>query len=394
LKTLTCDEIGSYPIQLWVTDAAGTKAFGETFVIVQLPFGDCTGTGPCLPAPVTLNGMTVRTRPDGKACIIAREFDVASHAGSCGGTTSFRLSFSSNPNDTLACFDCTELQQQPVRVYVHDDLGNSNYIETFVVVQDLSNFCVSTANLVPPNDDVCNAYAIDHLLNSGCTEYFFNINADAGTNEVTPPLGACGVPNTWCDTAAVAEKTVWFKFNAPATHQIEITTTGMNTQLALWTAESCGVLKAGFATLLAANDDDPALPGGGSRLVAECLVAGKDYYLQMDGHSNKEGVFGLRYSAAGPACTSSAAAEKLAAAHFTVAPNPASGHANVFVERHADWIGGLAVVSDLAGRAVVAQTVEGASLRLDLGHLAPGIYFLYLKNGGLATPVQKLAILK
>ncbi len=394
LMTLTCDELGSFPIQIWVTDAAGTKAFGETFVIVQLAFGDCTGTGPCLPAPVAYNGMVLEIRPDGKVCVTAREFDMASHVGTCSGASSYAMAFSNDPNDTLLCLDCDYLGQQPVQIYIHDNLGNVNYIETFVIIEDLSNYCDTPVNLVPPNDDVCNAYAIDYLINSGCTEYFFNIGADAGTNEVTPPMGACGAPGTWCDSAPVAEKTVWFKFEAPASNQITITTTGMNTQLALWTAESCGVLKAGFATLIAANDDDQTLPGGGSLLEAECLGVGKTYFVQMDGHSNTEGVFGLNFTATGPACTDATSEKKLVASGFSIAPNPASAHVNVLIQHPTYWLGGQAIITDVSGKVILAQKIDVVNMRLNVGNIASGICFLHLQAGGLVTPMQKLAILR
>ncbi len=286
---LNCDYLGQMPIQLWVTDPAGYKTYSEAFVIVQLAYGDCTGTGPCLPSPVAFNGLVLPLRADGKLCISASDFDLGSYVSACSGATSLRFSFSSNPNDTVYCFDCNHIGQQAVEIFTHDNLGNMNYAVTYVIVEDNGDYCTTPANLAPPNDAVCNAYDINYLLNSGCCESFFNIGADAGTNEVTPPLGACGVPNTWCDGAAVAEKTVWFKFEAPAAETVTFTTSGMNTQLALWDAASCGVLIAGFATLVAANDDDPAQPNGGSKLEAQCLQAGKTYFLQMDGHTNSEG---------------------------------------------------------------------------------------------------------
>ncbi|MCF8282790.1 MAG: hypothetical protein K9J45_20525, partial [Bacteroidales bacterium] len=369
LKTYTCDDLGQSAVQLWVTDAGGNQSFGETFVIAQFAFGDCTGTGPCLPAPVAYNGIVVPLNPVGEASVHARGFDLASHVSTCSSATSFTMAFSDDPNDTLAFFTCDDVGQQLVQIFVHDNLGNVNYIETFVIVQDLSDYCDPSGNLVPPNDDVCNAYDINYLINSGCKEYFFNIGADAGTSEVTPPMGACGVPNTWCDAATVAEKTVWFKFEAPATHEIAITTTGMNTQLALWTAESCGVLKAGFAALIAANDDDLSLTGGGSRLVAECLEAGKTYYVQMDGHSNTEGVFGLNFTATGPPCDVSTSESKLIENGFAILPNPASALVNLGVQTPANWLGGQAVMTDVGGKVVLVQNIDGENIPLYIDHL-------------------------
>jgi hypothetical protein len=391
---LNCDYLGQMPIQLWVTDPAGYKTYSEAFVIVQLAYGDCTGTGPCLPSPVAFNGLVLPLRADGKLCISASDFDLGSYVSACSGATSLRFSFSSNPNDTVYCFDCNHIGQQAVEIFTHDNLGNMNYAVTYVVVEDNGDYCTTPANLAPPNDAVCNAYDINYLLNSGCCESFFNIGADAGTNEVTPPLGACGVPNTWCDGAAVAEKTVWFKFEAPAAETVTFTTSGMNTQLALWDAASCGVLIAGFATLVAANDDDPAQPNGGSKLEEQCLQAGKTYFLQMDGHTNSEGYFCLKFTATGPACTDAAGEELAITPVFAIQPNPASSFVNIIVENPADWRQSKAIVSDMSGKRVFAQKMEGKNQRLDVGGLSPGIYFIHLQNNGHKTPVQKLAIFR
>lgn len=392
LKTLACDELGLQPIQIWATDSANSQTSGDTYVIVQLAFGDCSGTGPCLPALILLNGMILDMKPDGRVCATAREFDVASHVSNCSSATSYTLSFSDNPNDTLACFDCDDLPQQSVSIYIHDNLGNINYIESFVLIQDVSNYCGSTASLVPTNDEVCNAHSIDYLLNAGCTEYFFNIGATAGLTEVTPPIGACGDQSTWCDSVAVAEKSVWFKFNVPTTQQIEITTTGMNTQLALWAAASCEDVNTGFATLIAANDDDPAVANGGSKLVAECLEVGKDYYLQMDGYSFSEGGFGMSFSATGLPCTSAAPEKKLSNADFSIAPNPSSGHVNILAKYQSNWLGGQVVVTDISGRVVLTKKIDNGGTRINVENIVPGIYFIHLRTGDLISPFQKLVI--
>jgi hypothetical protein len=67
---------------------------------------------------------------------------------------------------------------------------------------------------------------------------------------------------------------------------------------------------------------------------------------------------------------------------------------NIIVENPADWRQSKAIVSDMSGKRVFAQKMEGKNQRLDVGGLSPGIYFIHLQNNGHKTPVQKLAIFR
>lgn len=394
IMTLNCDFLGQFPVALWATDAAGNQSFGEPFTILPTPIGDCIGTGSCLPAPVAFNGVVLPLGLDGKAYLHARDFDAGSYVSPCSGAASYTVSFSSNPNDTLLYLTCNEIGQQPIQFYVRDNQGNINYSETYVIVEDLYDYCTTPPNLVPPNDDACNAYDINYLLNTECTEYFFNIGADAGTNEVTPPLAACGIPNTWCDAAAVAEKTVWFKFEAPSAEKITVVTEGMNTQLALWESASCGVLKAGFATLIAANDDDPSVPNGGSKLEAACLEAGKTYFLQMDGFGNSEGSFGLKFSSTGPACSDATAEKTPLSTYFSIYPNPASSFVDILANQEEIWRNGKILISDVSSKRLIQEELACKQQRIDICHLPSGIYFVQLQTRNGITKAQKLVILR
>lgn len=394
VMTLNCDNLGSFPVQVWVTDAAGNQSYGEVFGILQWSIGDCLGTGPCLPAAVIHNGAVLPLGSEGEACIHARDIDAGSYVSPCSGASSYTVSFSANPNDTVLCFTCNDLGQQTIEFYIYDNLGNYNNLATYLIIEDVINNCLAPSNLIPQNDDVCNAYDIGFLLDSGCTEYFFNIGADAGITEVTPPLAACGVPNTWCDAATVAESTVWFKFEAPASEKITIVTEGMNTQLALWGSASCDSLNIGSATLIAANDDDPSIPNGGSKLEAVCLEAGKTYFLQMDGFDNSEGRFGLKFSSTGPACTNAAADTPPASLGFSVHPNPASNFVEVTMNQGENWQNSMFFLTDVSGKCRIAEKLTRKSQRIDINHLAPGIYFIHLKTERGISGYQILTVFR
>ena len=144
--------------------------------------------------------------------------------------------------------------------------------------------------------------------------------------------------------------------------------------------------------IITANDDGLALPSGGSLLVAECLEVGQTYYLQMDGHSNTEGVFGLNITATGPACIDATIETKAEAVIFSIQPNPASSLVNVLAKQEEAWQKGKIVLSDVSGRVLLEEKMASKSQNLDVGHFPPGIYFIHLQTEMGRTTMQKLAI--
>lgn len=78
-------------------------------------------------------------RPDiEKACIIASSLNTSSVSTCC--TTPLKFSFSSNPLDTVRCFDCSHLgEDNVVELWVHDCNGNTDFVEIEVDVQDNNN---------------------------------------------------------------------------------------------------------------------------------------------------------------------------------------------------------------------------------------------------------------
>jgi hypothetical protein len=114
----------------------------------------------------------------------------------------------------------------------------------------------------------------------------------ASPNEVRPRSGACQAQGVWCQLAVT--KSIWFKFQAPASGRVYLYSPGFDTQLALWDADDCASLAdstLGGYTLLGANDDNPNYLDMGARQFSsfidtvECLVPGKFYYVQLDPYS-------------------------------------------------------------------------------------------------------------
>jgi hypothetical protein len=152
---------------------------------------------------------------------------------------------------------------------------------------DLSISCAPTSS----NDDVCDALS----LGVGSTG-FSNRCVSAEPGESTPPGGSgpssCNSQDGWCDFPSPAEpgvqNSIWYSLDVPATTSVGIETSGFDTQLALWAADTCGDLTSGGATLIAANDDSGA---GVASFVGPvyCLSPGENYWVQVDGWNGAEG---------------------------------------------------------------------------------------------------------
>lgn len=66
--------------------------------------------------------------------------------------------------------------------------------------------------------------------------------------------------------------------------------------------------------------------------------------------------------------------------HFTLGPNPAKGHVNVYLshEPSADFV---LTIRDLSGRSLHRQELRDSGQKIDLSGLAKGLYVVTLKNG-------------
>ena len=169
----------------------------------------------------------------------------------------------------------------------------------------------------PKNDEACYAISLDN--NTVFQGPFSNGGATSSTAEqaLAPPYVESG-ENGWTDEpvnefARQVEKSVWFKFVAPPSGSVEISTwnqTNFITQLALYEVGSCG----DFASyrLIAAEDNshirqvppDDEYPNGrgvrGSILNITDLEADSVYYLMIDGSMNDVGVFSIDIIASPP----------------------------------------------------------------------------------------------
>lgn len=148
-------------------------------------------------------------------------------------------------------------------------------------------------NLIQPeNDNIASAKP----LNRGKNGPFTNLCATVQQNEPHPTCVSCISNMCWCDEnksgLCTLNNSVWFTVEATKKMTAEITTEGIDGQIALYEADSSKNLLSGEYALLAANDNSTSR-NTDARIVAS-LSPEKNYWLQFDGSNNgAEGTFYL-----------------------------------------------------------------------------------------------------
>jgi hypothetical protein len=145
----------------------------------------------------------------------------------------------------------------------------------------------------PSNDNVCNPIG----LNAGMNGPFSNVNATAQSGEPVPGPGTggntCQAQDGWCSLDLNVDNSIWFTFVAPSSGSVTISTDGSDedTQVAVYSASSCGALLSGQGVLVGANDDNPNYQITlFSSLLNLCgLTPGNTYYVQVDGYLGAAG---------------------------------------------------------------------------------------------------------
>ena len=133
------------------------------------------------------------------------------------------------------------------------------------------------------SDKICSAES----LPLGTSGPFSNECATTEPNEPLPPpgLGAndgCYSQSGWCQQYDQLENSVWFKFVMPSTGVASVVTSGFDTQIGVYKAQSCGDLTSSNYELVAANDD---FGSGFAAIISdiENIPSGDTLWLQVDG---------------------------------------------------------------------------------------------------------------
>jgi hypothetical protein len=390
LRTFTCDDNpGPNPILIWATTSGGQQAIGGGVVLVQDNV-ECQATPACAPQLLGVNGMIVHLSSAGEAALKPEDF-LLEVKEICPGGGALQFSFSPDVNDNRLVLGCADMGQNPFEIWVTDELGRQNSLNTFAVLQDLDGVCNEPVTIAfSPNDMACDAEGVDltPYIDAGPVCYN-NVQATAQPGEPAPPNGDCFAQDAWCD-GGVAHNSVWFVVTAPAGGSLRFETEGaLDMQLAVWQASSCDNLLTGGAQLIGANDDRPGDPYGNARLDVHLTPGGK-YYVQADGHGSalEAGVFYLSVSTLTSANEPAAPGEG-----FALFPNPAQDWFTVRLDRPiADE--GFITLYDAAGGIAVREILPAGSVErlVRIDGLAPGMYFCRVAaNNGLLA-IKKIVV--
>ncbi|MEL7428118.1 MAG: hypothetical protein AAFN81_34380, partial [Bacteroidota bacterium] len=166
-------------------------------------------------------------------------------------------------------------------------LGQEYYIQVQGKFGFEVEFCIEVETAQPqPNDNLCNAIALN--LDTPCSgPNGSNFGASVEPNE---PTGSCfiGTPNS-----------VWYKFTAPNSGGVKISTnnpttsTAADTEIALY---ELGGNCADLSTLSELTCNQNASGTIQSTIYISELLAGQEYYIQVSGWNGWEGDFCLEVS--------------------------------------------------------------------------------------------------
>lgn len=233
------------------------------------------------------------------------------------------------------------------------------------------------------NNEACKAIEIP--VNGQILNGYSNAKADVSGNEplIIPAPGDCFTG--WCavEQGPRARHSIWFKFFAPASGAVEISTCGLanfDTQIALYDVLTCGNFLSYI--LIGANDDGKDAgqdcPGFTSLLKTQGLIPGTAYFILVDGFEEEVGDLGIKVTP-----IQSTGVEQLEASTdvLLVSPNPSSGWLNLKFK--GEYKMEAYTLSDLSGKAIqTAQFDQSqAEENLDLSTLPKGVYLLQVRSG-------------
>lgn len=276
--------------------------------------------------------------------------------------------------DAINSFNIDNVTANPVKVTPKDPLTASTNLT--LTLTGTQGSCSNTINftlplLSQPNDHIADAI----LLTPSTTGPYNNKCASIDAGEPEPPHTSCTSQMSWCDEYGtgqnLAENTLWFRYVPPTAQSVEISTTGLDDQLAVYRADSYSDVLSGNYTLVAANDDFTETDFNAHVIVG--MAANQNYWIQVDGSGGgKTGAFYLKLSA-----TNGIEDVKSSELNISVYPQPACD--NVFIESP-EFEGSSSVLVELynasGSKVLTLNETEGdAKIEIPLSGLSSGIYF-------------------
>jgi hypothetical protein len=285
IRILDCTSEEIVILDIYSHNGEGLPIYTPTYCVLYLNSAPCNGSDPnCCSSSFSINnGLAISLAPE-QTFVLKAEDLVNNHPEDV-----VHFAFSADPADTIRLFNCMDYEYDPttlLSIYGFGQDGNYSQTETYILIQDYFNTCENTFT-GSPNGNACLAYDITNQIDA-CQIYGHNINAFTQSFEPAPPFGDCEGFNSWCTGPF---NTAWFYFDAPASGSVNIYSSCLATQLALWETDNCTQLTSGSAILVAAAanaDGSPASLEGIS-----CLIPGNRYYLAVDGQDMMTGPFEL-----------------------------------------------------------------------------------------------------
>lgn len=254
-------------------------------------------------------------------------------------------------------------------IYVNGKTGNCTDIDTLLLhVQ------------APVNDNAGNAIAIQTGLNGP----YSNVCGSVQTEEPYPGATSCIGPYAWCPVPSgnpdenPLDNSVWFTFVSPDNGYVELTVSGIESQLALYAVGSpSDLFVPGFNTPMVVATADTVM--GTETKVILNLENGVRYYLQIDGRDGDEGDFTIDMKNSTASIYPSISSDGLIT---VVLPNLKTGRAVISI---------FGAVGGLVYQTTSDVYATQSTYQYNWGFLKPALYIVKIEIGGV-TYVSKLLI--
>lgn len=257
------------------------------------------------------------------------------------------------------------------------NLDPGTYIFRLEGYSDYTGQYALHVDVLPGNDNTCDAYEIpaNGVVQTGFSNAGTGVQTDE--NDLAPAGTDCA--NSWCESVNEITNSVWFKFVAPSTGAVEVSTCDMadfDSQIAVYSTNSCSDLSS--YTLLAANDDGQDCDDYSSKMTVSGLTPGSTYYIIVDGYDGDTGSFDIKVT---PVTVTAAHEVQLDAKSLDVFPNPSNGQFNVRLDGE-EYMEAYKLF-DLTGKEVKNETLSnpGSLFSVQTQGLVPGIYLLKVNAG-------------
>ena len=260
--------------------------------------------------------------------------------------------------------------------------SNSNTFSTKLIVEAYHGICKAsdstTLNIIKDeNDKIANSVELKLGLNGPFSNQCSNIEE----NEPSPPFNGCYADNSWCtenNSKETIRNTIWFKLKGPSNGILNLKTSGFNTRIALYEANTANDLLNNNYKLLAANDDNAS--GTSAILKNVHVVPGKTYYLQLDGYKGEVGECFINYYSE----------------NIEIFPNPTISYINIIISSENEAEGTLKIFN-LSGEQMASKKIKITpqlnKFIFDLSALNQGLYFLSFQTNDY-TYVSKFVKIK